>query len=160
MADYTNCRIQKFSSSGAYVSKWGTQGNGNGQFTFPTGLAIDAVGHVYVADSYVHRIQKFTSSGTYLTQWGVYGWGGGPGVFIQFRCPAGVAVDASGNVYVADESNWRIQKFTSGGAFLTMWGTQGTGNGQLQSPEGVALDVWSCPTSVDGEHLRNHRALA
>jgi DNA-binding beta-propeller fold protein YncE len=71
-----------------------------------------------VAD-YGNRIQKFTSDGVYLTQWGTQGTGDG-----QFNNPAGVAVDASGNVYVADTDNNRIQVFGSlpVPATSTSWG--------------------------------------
>jgi len=51
-----------------------------------------------------------------------------------------VATDGSGNVYVADEYNHRIQKFDANGAFLTAWGSQGSGDGQFQYPFGVATD--------------------
>lgn len=56
----------------------------------------------------------------YLTQWGSFGSGNG-----QFAYPQGVATDAAGNVYVGDEVNHRIQKFTSAGAYLTQWGWVG-----------------------------------
>ncbi len=62
-----------------------------------------------------------------------------PGVY--FNTPAGVAVDSSGNVYVADKGNHRIQKFDNNGNFITKWGSNGwTGNGQFQYPEDVAVD--------------------
>jgi len=64
---------------------------------------------------------------TYLYQWGTYGTGDG-----QFNLPFGVAVDASGNVYVADYYNNRIQKFASDGTYVTQWGTYGGGDGQLR----------------------------
>jgi DNA-binding beta-propeller fold protein YncE len=57
----------------------------------------------------------------YLTQWGTSGSGNG-----QFNGPAGMALDASGNVYVADLGNNRIQKFTGAGVYLTKWGTLGS----------------------------------
>ncbi|MGB4478130.1 MAG: hypothetical protein WBI30_04450, partial [Candidatus Methanoculleus thermohydrogenotrophicum] len=59
-----------------------------------------------MADRENHRIQKFDSSGNFLTTLGSYGKGDG-----EFRNPSGVAVDAAGNVYVADRGNGRIQKF-------------------------------------------------
>jgi tripartite motif-containing protein 71 len=54
--------------------------------------------------------------------------------------PEGVAVDSQGNVFVVDNNNERIQKFTSSGSFITKWGSQGFGNGQFESAEGVAVD--------------------
>ena len=51
-----------------------------------------------------------------------------------------LAIDGSGNVYVADSSNNRIQKFAADGAFLAAWGSYGTGNGQFAGPTGVATD--------------------
>ena len=52
----------------------------------------------------------------------------------------GVAVDSSGNVYVADTNNNRIQKFDSSGTFITKWGSSGTGDGQFEYPTGIAVD--------------------
>ena len=56
-----------------------------------------------------------------------------------FSNPSGVAVDSSGNVYVADNSNHRIQKFNSSGGFITKWGSYGSGDGQFNYPYGVAV---------------------
>jgi DNA-binding beta-propeller fold protein YncE len=72
----------------------------------------------------------------FLLQWGSQGSGEG-----QFDGPAGVAVDSSGNVYVTDFNNHRIQKFTADGEFLAQWGSQGSGEGQLFFPRGVAVDT-------------------
>ena len=74
--------------------------------------------------------------GTFLLTWGVRsGTGNG-----QFNIPEGVATDESGNVYVADTGNQRIQKFDADGNFLTTWGSEGSGNGQFEGPVGVATD--------------------
>src|SRR5438552_8179000 len=67
--------------------------------------------------------------GAFVTKWGSAGSGNG-----QFNAPWGVAVDAAGNVYVADTGNNRIQKFTGTGGFLTAWGSAGSGNGQFNVP--------------------------
>jgi sugar lactone lactonase YvrE len=127
----------------AYITQWGTYGNMDGQFNGPHGVAVDASGNVYVVDYGNSRIQKFMSNGTYLTQWGTTpGTGNG-----QFVNPTGVAVEGrgsvyvNGNVYVADRGNHRIQVFTNSGAYLTQWGTFGTGNGQFAGPGGVAVDA-------------------
>ncbi len=106
MVDSLNHRVQKFSSSGTYISQFGTSGTGNGQFNEPNGIALDGSGNIFVADFNNQRVQKFTSSGTYLSQFGGYGTGNG-----QFDLPAGIAIDNSGNIWVAEMNNHRIQKF-------------------------------------------------
>jgi len=135
VADTGNNRIQKFDSSGTYLTPWGSLGTGEGQLNSPQGLAVDSSGYVYIADTNNNRIQKFDSSGTYLTPWGSLGTGEG-----QFNSPQGLAVDSSGNIYVADTGNGRIQKFDSSGTFSAQWGSQGSGEGQFDAPRGIAVD--------------------
>ena len=89
-----------------FITKWGSNGTGNGQFRYPNNIAVDSSGNVYVADSFNSRVQKFDSNGAFITKWGSNGPDDG-----QFSNPYGVAVDSSGNVYVADEVNSRIQVF-------------------------------------------------
>lgn len=72
---------------------------------------------------------------SYLFSWGTQGTGDG-----QFWNPTGVAVDDSGNVYVTEQNNDRVQKFTSNGAFVKTWGSYGNGNGQFTGPECIAVD--------------------
>ena len=92
-----------------FQGKWGTPGSGDGQFSFPAGVATDAAGNVFIADNSNNRIQKFNNSGAFLGKWGTPGSGDG-----QFYYPAGVATDAAGNVFIADRYNHRIQKFSDG----------------------------------------------
>src|SRR5207253_4629279 len=73
--------------------------------------------------------------GRFLTTWGSSGNGDG-----QFDGPFGVAVDGSGNVFVVDDGNNRIQKSTNTGAFLTTRGSSGSGDGQFITPIFVAVD--------------------
>jgi hypothetical protein len=149
VADTYNHRIQKFTSTGTYLTQWGTAGSGDGQLIEPTPVATDGAGNVYVGDSGNNRIQKFTSGGTYLTQWGTAGSGDG-----QFFDPIAVATDGAGNVYVGDYGNDRIQKFTSGGTYLAQWGTSGSGDGQFSRPVGVATDAFSNVYVVDYNNNR------
>jgi predicted membrane-bound mannosyltransferase/DNA-binding beta-propeller fold protein YncE len=113
------------------VAQWGSNGRNAGQFNTPRGVAIDAQGNVYIADTLNHRIQKFSRTGTPITAWGTEGNGDG-----QFKEPMGVAVDAQGNIYVADTWNHRIQKFDSSGRFLVKW----SGQGGFWGPRGIAVD--------------------
>jgi YYY domain-containing protein len=105
---------------------FGPAGVNKGQLNSPRGIARDAQGNFYVADTHNLRIEKFDSAGKFLTMWGSKGDGDG-----QFNPiaddavgtgPGGVAVDKSGNVYVADTWNHRIQKFDKDGKFLGAWG--------------------------------------
>ena len=136
---FSNICLQRI-ASGICGNIWGSSGNGNGNFSSPSAIAIDSSsGNVYVADSGNNRIQKFTSSGKFkpdfVTKWGSPGSADG-----QFRIPSGLAVDSSGNVYVADTGNDRIQKFDSNGKFITKWGSPGSGDGQFSVPYGIAID--------------------
>ncbi len=133
IADMGNNRIQKFSSTGAYLTQWGSpSGSGevvaDGQITSPHGIAVDSNRNVYVADAGNYRVQKFSSTGSYMMK--VDG----------FNVPDGVAIDGSGNIYVAESFNNRIQKFTSDGTYLTQWGGEGSGDGQFNIPRCIAVD--------------------
>lgn len=118
-----------------FVSKWGGQGGGGGLFNYPTGIAIDVDGNVYVADTLNNRIQKFDPNGNFVTMWGKQGYGDG-----EFYSPLGVAVDSAGFIYVAGGNSAYIQKFDSDGNFVLKWGTGGEGDGQFRSPSGIAVD--------------------
>jgi len=154
VAERGNSRIQKFSSDGTFITKWGSHGSGDGQFNYPRGVAVDTSGNVYVTEwGGSDRIQKFSSDGTFITKWGSGGSGDG-----QFSNPLGVAVDTSDNVYVADFYNNRIQKFSSSGTFINKWGSQGSGDGQFYYPQGVAVDtsgnVYVIEANYENSNLR------
>jgi len=84
-----------------------------------------------------------------VAAWGDSGSGNG-----QFFYPQGVAVDASGNVYVVDTANRRIQKFTRDGAYLTQWGTYGSGDGQFGYMNDIAVDPSGNVFVADAENGR------
>jgi sugar lactone lactonase YvrE len=122
---------------------FGAAGTLDGQFTSPRGIAVGLDGSIYVADSRNHRIQRFSASGEWLSSWGTYASvdaGEAPGG--TFNEPWGIAVGPDGSVYVADTWNYRIQKFTSDGKFVTMWGKPGTADSPTTfwGPRGIVVD--------------------
>jgi len=142
VVDSGNHRIVKFDPKGTFVTQWGNNGSGPGQFKDdPWGIAVDAQGNVYVADTWNHRIQKFDGSGTFVTQWGSFAETGGAaqGKEGQFWGPRAIAFDADGNLYVTDTGNKRVQKFTPDGKFLGQWGGVGLQPGQFNEPVGIAI---------------------
>jgi DNA-binding beta-propeller fold protein YncE len=122
VCDQLNNRIQRFNSAFCFLGSWGGQATADnqstahgqstadGQFTKPLAVAVDRLGHVYVADTSNNRIQEFTSDGRYLTQVGLCGSGQADG---RLDYPAGLAVDASCNVYIADLRHNRIALFSA-----------------------------------------------
>jgi PKD repeat protein/sugar lactone lactonase YvrE len=149
VVDSWNDRVQKFTSDGTFITKWGSRGTGNGGFNNPLGIVVDAAGNVYVADDQNHRIQQFTSTGTFITKWGVLGTGNE-----QFNRPFGIGIDSDGFIYVSEWGNHRIQKFDSDGIFITTWGSYGTGDGQFDCPTGVVVDAMGYVYITD---FNNHR---
>jgi len=100
-------------------------GGGQPQFNGPFAVALDAAGNVYVADRDNHRIRKITPEGVVstLAGTGTEGFVDGAGTSARFDLPSGVALDSSGNVYVADHGNHLIRKITPQGEVSTLAGT-------------------------------------
>ncbi len=154
VADYNNNRIRKITagalvstfagSTSGYVEGTGTAAN----FNFPSGVASDAAGFLYVADYGNSAIRKITPSGVVSTLAGGVSMGSndGTGSAAQFSNPTGVAANSAGNVFVADRTNNRIRKITPGGVVTTLAGsTQGYNDGtgssaQFYFPIAVAAD--------------------
>ena len=121
----------------------GVGGSAIGQFNAPRGMAIAADGSIYVADSKNHRIQKFSRDGTFLLSWGSFAStteGNAPGG--TFYEPWDIAIGLDGYIYVTDTWNHRIQKFTSEGKFVKMWGyfAQGFNPDGFWGPRGITVD--------------------
>jgi tripartite motif-containing protein 71 len=102
-----NGTVGVFTSSGTFVRRLGSFGNGDGQMTSADGIAVDATERVYVTEE--HRCQVFGADGSFAFAWGQLG--SGPG---QFTSPVDIAIDASDTIYILDQGNGRVQKFVYG----------------------------------------------
>uniref|UniRef100_A0A1X7SZD6 SMP-30/Gluconolactonase/LRE-like region domain-containing protein n=1 Tax=Amphimedon queenslandica TaxID=400682 RepID=A0A1X7SZD6_AMPQE len=98
-----------------FSHSFGSYGSDNGEFTFPSDIAIDSQGLVYVADEFNDRIQKFSPDGKFVGQFGSYGYNPG-----QLNRPIGITIDtgATGLVYVSEGGTGCIAVFTSDGGFV------------------------------------------
>ncbi len=160
VADTGNNTIRRISPDGVVTTIAGLAGtfgciDGKGidaRFNYPVSVAVDPLGNIYVADLYNCTIRKVTSYGVVTTiagQPGIEGGVDGMGNRALFSFPIGVAVDNSGNVYVADMMNNAIRKVTTAGMVITFAGklsyTPGNADGAGSSarfchPCGVAVD--------------------
>jgi sugar lactone lactonase YvrE len=161
VADTGNHAIRAMASPGVVTTLAGGAGqmgsvDGTGAqalFAYPYGLAVDGAGNLFIADSGNNTIRKATATGAVTTFAGSAGpLGGsadGSGAAARFSSPSGMAVDASGNIFVADAGNSTIRKISAGGAVTTFAGTAGSagssdGTGaaaRFNAPEGVAVDA-------------------
>jgi hypothetical protein len=137
VADLSKGRIQKFTSTGQFLTAWGAPGSDDGQFKDLRGIAVGGEGHVYVVDAGNSRVQKFTSTGKFLAKWGTPGSSDG-----QFTGPSGIAVDGARGIYVVDGNNYRVQKFNEDGESLTKWGPKAAATA---SSKGPAVWQWTGP---------------
>ncbi|GAB3499066.1 hypothetical protein GCM10027341_21570 [Spirosoma knui] len=119
VADQANHRIQKFgpnstsATSGSTVAgATNSSGNALNRLAQPTGVYVDGSGYLYVADMDNHRVLKFGPNPTSATSGTIVAGGNGSGSAAnQLSFPRAVFVDGGGNVYVADQNNWRVQRF-------------------------------------------------
>jgi RHS repeat-associated protein len=149
-------RLQEFNSKGEYVTQFGSSGTGDGQFKFPFGVAINkTTGDIYVSDRENYRIQEFSSTGTFIRTFG-YGVSDGTEKYeictsscraglmgskvSEFWEPDGITTDSSGNLWVVDEVNDRLEEISGTGEYINEYGSKGAGNGQLSGPVAIAYD--------------------
>jgi sugar lactone lactonase YvrE len=164
VVDQGNNTIRRISPLGAVSTFAGSPGSGGStdgtgnlaRFNFPIGIATDAAGNVFVADSGNFTVRRITPAGAVTTLAGtapgLRGGGGGSadgiGAAAHFARPTGVATDSSGNVYVADQGASTIRKITAAGVVTTLAGVagmRGSGDGsaaaaRFHDPIGVATD--------------------
>lgn len=144
LTDVALQQVYKFSADGRLLLTLGERGVAGADarhFNRPTAVAVAGDGSFYVSDGYKNtRVMKFSADGKFLFQWGTKGTGPG-----QFDLPHWVALDASGNVYVADRSNQRIQVFDSAGHYLSQWAGK-----QLGRPYAIAIDKSGTAYIADG----------
>ena len=113
IVDALNYRIQKFDSTGNFITKWGSEGNANTLFGREIrDIAVDSSGNIFVVDQGNSCIKKFDNNGNFLLKWGSQGTGDG-----NFQTPYRIAING-GYVYVGDWNGPRIQKFDLKGSFI------------------------------------------
>ena len=168
-ADPYNNRIRKVSAAGIITTVAGSgpccfggvnSSSGDGgpataaQLSFPVGVALDAVGNLYIADRNNQKVRKVSASGIITTVAGNgvccgFSGDGGAATNAQIYSPGALAVDTLGNLYIADELNQRVRRVSPDGIISTVAGTgvqgySGDGglavNAQLRDPIGVAID--------------------
>ncbi len=157
ISDLANQRIRKITPGAVVTTFAGSNGYGltdgpgvSAQFHFPKGIAVDAAGNLYIADSQNYAIRKIKPDGTVSTLAGngEQGYVDGAGSSAEFDEPSDVVVDKDGNVYVADQDNYCIRKITPSGMVSTLTGKTVSGlvNGSLadaefDAPSGIAIDA-------------------
>jgi trimeric autotransporter adhesin len=160
IADTGNNRVRRINPQGIISTMAGTSANGfsgdggaatDAKLNAPQSVAVDASGRVYIADTDNHRIRRIDAQGIITTLAGSdSGAGdGGPALAARLFQPSGVAIDASGNVYIADNLNHRVRRVNPQGIVANVAGNGAAGytgdNGtatsaQLNNPNGLALD--------------------
>ena len=159
VTDADNFTVRKIAPAGAVTTlagAAGTKGTADGpaaaaRFDLPHGVAVDAAGAVYVADTGNHTIRKITPDGNVTTLAGAArhkGSADGAGATARFSHPAGIAVDAAGYVYVADNGNHTIRKVAPDGTVTTLAG-QARQHGAADGPGATARFLFPTGVAVD-----------
>jgi sugar lactone lactonase YvrE len=131
----------------AYSSSFGTSGTGNGQFTRPGSMAIDAQGNLWVVDSNDNRLEEFKEGGSYASL--IHPEASSKCALSR---PTGVAINAAGNLWVTDSGDKRVVELSPAGACLGEFGGAGTAGGKFagSGPEAIAIDyhgnIWVADT--------------
>jgi streptogramin lyase len=141
--------VVEFSSSGAFISQFGSKGSGPGQLLISTGIAISG-GNIYISEIAPERVQEFTTSGTFVRQFDEVGAAPGKG-----QDPYGIASDPNtGNLYVTEIGADRVQEFSAEGSFILNFASFGAGTGQLSNPQAVAVNAAGAVFVADTSNKR------
>lgn len=135
VVDTTGHRVDIYNLEGKKTGSFGKGGVGDGEFNYPTHIAIDRTGDLYVMDTLNFRVQIFDKSGKYLAGFGTNGTA--IGAFIK---PKGIAVDSEGHIWVSDGVRNSVQVFDRAGRLLLIFGRNGIGSGEFDVPAGLYLD--------------------
>lgn len=129
-------RIQVFDTEGNYLRGWKTPLSKNGR---PSGLTIDRIGRLLVADTHYYQMLVYEADGTPVDSATIGGTlGQEPG---QFGFVTDIVEDSQGNYFIGEYGDFdRVQKFTPDGEFVLQWGTHGSEPGQFRRPQNMAID--------------------
>ena len=137
--------VNKITLDEDQIGKFGGEGETDGRFVWPTAIVIDSRGLAYVADEWLNRVSIFDTTvdfngedieeKNFLRKWG--GGGSDPG---QLGAPAGLALDANEDLYITEQGNHRVSRFTRDGEFLMTFGGPGSAPGQFHKPWGITVD--------------------
>lgn len=145
VADTNNHRIQKLSPNGKALATFGTQA----ELTEPLAIVVESTGNVVVLDSEQGWLRRYSGDGQTMERFA------GPDARLYH--PRALAIDAADNLYVADTGGGRVVKFNPAGQQLQIYGSPGTGPGQMREPSGVAVDaagaIW-VPDIANGKLVR------
>ncbi|OGF65150.1 MAG: hypothetical protein A2Y62_18325 [Candidatus Fischerbacteria bacterium RBG_13_37_8] len=132
--DVAEHKVKIFDVNGKLVKAIGAQGGKEGEFNYPTHIALDADGNFYVTDTLNFRIQKFSPGGEFMKLFGSLGDSVG-----HFSKPKGIAIDTEGNIYIVDSYFDNIQLFNNEGRILMAFGNSGTKMGEFWLPAGIYI---------------------
>lgn len=129
-------RILEYSPEGELLEQWGSYGQGEGQFVYPTGIVESPSGLFYISEygEDAEQVQVYDAERRYLRQWGSHGGDAG-----QFNRAMAIAMGPSEVLYVADTTNHRVQCFDTEGKLLLVIGEAGEARGQLKFPHDIAV---------------------
>ena len=128
-------RVWILSGEGKPVGVIGQRGAGNGEFNFPTRVAVDRNGNLYVTDTLNFRVQVFGPDGKFAGMFGRHGDSSG-----DFASPKGIALDSEGHVFIVEALFDAVQIFDREGRYLLTFGERGLGAGQFWLPAGIFID--------------------